>query len=54
MMKDNTIKEMLESERPRERMLSLGANNLSNEELISIILKTGTNGYSVKTLSKKI
>ena len=31
-MKDNTIKEMLESERPRERMLSQGANNLSNEE----------------------
>ena len=53
-MKDNTIKEMLESERPRERMLSLGANNLSNEELISIILKTGTNGYSVKTLSRNI
>ena len=53
-MKDNTIKEMLESERPRERMLSLGTNNLSNEELISIILKTGTSGYSVKTLSRNI
>ena len=53
-MKDNTIKEMLESERPRERMMSLGTNNLSNEELISIILKTGTSGYSVKTLSRNI
>lgn len=53
-MKENTIKDMLESERPRERMLSLGTNNLSNEELIAIILKTGTSGYSVKTLSRNI
>lgn len=53
-MKEDKIKEMLESERPRERMLSLGTNNLSNEELISIILKTGTCGYSVKTLSRNI
>lgn len=53
-MKEDKIKEMLESERPRERMLALGTNNLSNEELISIILKTGTCGYSVKTLSRNI
>lgn len=35
-------------ERPRERLIMYGANNLSNEELLMIILKTGTKNYSVK------
>ena len=39
------------NERPRERLINYGVANLSNEELISIILKTGTKKYSVKTLS---
>lgn len=53
-MKKDKIKNMLECERPRERMQIYGADNLSNEELISIILKTGTNGSSAKTLSRNI
>ena len=48
------IKDMAEEEKPRERLLNVGKENLSNEELISIILKTGTKGYSVKTLSSLI
>jgi len=48
------IKDMAEDEKPRERLLNVGKENLSNEELISIILKTGTKGYSVKTLSSLI
>ena len=49
-----TIKDIPEDERPRERALKVGVENLSNEELISIILKTGTKNYNVKTLSTKI
>lgn len=45
------IKDINLSERPRERLLEVGPNNLSNEELISIILKTGTKNLSVKELS---
>ena len=48
------IKELNEEERPRERLLKYGASNLSNEELISIILKTGTKNTSVKILASKV
>lgn len=42
------------SDKPRERFLSVGADNLSNEELISIILSTGTKDKSVKDLAKLV
>ena len=45
------IKELPVDERPRERLLSVGVNNLSNVELLSIILKTGTKDKSVKDLA---
>ena len=48
------IKEIPLSERPRERLLKYGSNNLSNEELLAIILKTGTKGISAKELSIKV
>lgn len=48
------IKDIPLSERPRERLLKYGKENLSNEELLSIILKTGTKNYSVKELSNHI
>ena len=50
-MENITIKEMPLNERPRERLLNYGPNSLSNEELLSIILKTGTKDISVKNLS---
>lgn len=53
-MKDIMIKELIKEERPRERLLKYGVESLSNEELISIILKTGTKDISVKTLSTKV
>ncbi len=46
------IKDIIKSERPRERLLNVGASSLSNEELLSIILKTGTKNISVKDLSR--
>lgn len=48
------LKDLPKEDLPRERLISLGAKSLSNEELISIILRTGTKGESVKSLSEKI
>ena len=45
---------MPNSERPRQRAIKYGVNNLSNEELLSIVLKTGTKNYSVKDISSII
>ena len=50
----NTIREMEESERPRERLERLGAGVLSSAELVAIILNTGTAGESVMPLSQRI
>ncbi len=48
------IKDIKVNERPRERLLKYGAGSLSNEELLSIILKTGTKNKSVKSLSMDV
>ncbi len=45
------IKEIPESERPRERLLKYGVSSLSNEELLAIILKSGVKGISAKDLA---
>lgn len=48
------IKDIPVLERPRERLESIGVNNLSNEELLSILFKTGTKNMSVKELSNLV
>ena len=48
------IKELPKDERPRERLLKYGAGSLSNDELLSIILRCGTRNKSVKELSLDI
>lgn len=48
------VKDIIESERPRERLLSAGVEKLSNEEVIAIILKTGTKDKSVIDLSREL
>ena len=48
------IKDLPLLERPRERLLKYGVNNLSNEELLSIVLKNGTKDMSVKELSNNL
>lgn len=48
------IKDIPISDRPRERLLEYGAENLSNEELLSIILKTGSKNKSAKELANEI
>jgi len=48
------FKNLPDSDKPRERLFMYGSENLSNEELISIILKTGTKNMSVKEVSLKL
>ncbi len=48
------FKEIPNEEKPRERLLLYGSNYLSNEELLMIILKTGTKNLSVKELANNI
>ena len=48
------IKEMPKDERPRERLVSQGVQALSNEELLAILLRTGSQESSVIELSKKV
>lgn len=48
------IKELPESERPYEKMEMYGANNLSNSELLAIIIKCGTKEDTSVTLAQKI
>lgn len=45
------FKNLPDEEKPRERLYLYGAKNLSNEELMMILLKTGTKKQSVKDLS---
>ena len=49
-----TIKEIPIDERPRERLKKVGVENISNIELISIILKNGTKNKNVRDLSIEI
>ncbi len=41
-------------DRPREKLLKRGARNLSNSELLAILLRTGTSGVSAIDLARKI
>ena len=48
------IKDLPLDERPRERLKKYGVKSLSNIELLSILLRTGTKMINVKTLSMNI
>lgn len=48
-----TIKELPEEERPRERLLKFGAENLSPVELLAIILRTGYQSSTARILAKE-
>ena len=45
------IRELPTLERPRERFIKYGVESLSNEELLSILMRTGTKSKSVRDLS---
>lgn len=44
------IKEIPVNDRPMERLINYGSDSLSDEEILAIILKTGTRGNSAKEL----
>lgn len=48
------LKEMEESERPREKMLEKGAEALSNAELLAVMLRTGTGGTNVVDVARNL
>ena len=48
------IRDLPQSERPRERLKGLGPSALSNGELIAILLRTGVSGESVLDLSTRL
>ena len=45
------IRDLPQSERPRERLREYGPNSLSNAELMAILLRTGIEGQNVLNLS---
>jgi DNA repair protein RadC len=53
-MKKFTIREMPKVERPREKLIEKGAENLKDEELLAILLRTGTREKSALDLAKQI
>ncbi len=48
------IKDWPASERPRERLLTSGAGDLSDAELLAIFLRTGTRGQSAVDLARDL
>lgn len=48
------IKDIPQNERPKEKLLTCGADSLSNSELLAIILRTGTQGENVLQLSGRL
>lgn len=49
-----SIKEWAEEDRPREKLLSMGASHLSNAELLAIILGSGNRNETALDLARKI
>lgn len=53
-MSDNTIKSIPKEERPYEKCEQFGAGNLTDAELLAVLLRTGTRGESALQLSRKL
>ncbi len=49
-----TLHDLPKSERPRERLIEVGAERLTTSELLAILLNTGIKGESVTVISQKI
>jgi DNA repair protein RadC len=48
------IREMAQHDRPRERMLRLGAESLKDEELLAIIIRVGRRGKSAIDMAREL
>ncbi|RSK29395.1 JAB domain-containing protein [Bacillus sp. HMF5848] len=56
-MQNNTtvlIRDFPKQERPRERFIQEGPQSLSNQELLAILLRTGTKNESVLSVSNRL
>jgi len=55
-MKQNQyrIKDLPKIERPREKLISKGTQNLKDEELLAILLRTGREGKNVLELARQV
>ncbi|MCX7984175.1 MAG: DNA repair protein RadC [Bacteroidetes bacterium] len=49
-----TIKEWPRSERPREKLLQVGSQALSDAELLAILIRTGVKGITAVDIAKKL
>lgn len=54
MKENNTMKEMVEEERPYEKCIRFGASNLTDIELLAVLLRTGTRGENSLGLADKL
>ena len=54
MKQSNTIKEIPKTERPYEKCERRGVHALSDEELLAVLLRTGTQGENALELSRRI
>jgi|TARA_B110000014_G_scaffold40053_1_gene26133 DNA repair protein RadC len=54
MIKETSMKNWPINERPREKLLNLGAQCLSDAELLAIFLRTGVKGYSAIELARQL
>jgi DNA repair protein RadC len=50
----SNFQEILEDDRPRERLKTFGPSTLSTSELLAVILNTGTVGESVTSMSQRL
>jgi len=48
------IKDLPEADRPREKLIKKGSQNLKDEELLAILLRTGREGKNVIEVAKQI
>lgn len=48
------IKDMVPEERPRERMHTVGARNMTGTELLALVVRSGTKGHSAIQISKEL
>lgn len=51
---DLKIRDVHEADRPRERLIRQGAQSLSNQELLAILLRTGTREESVLAVANRV
>ncbi len=50
----STLKEWAEADKPREKLLAKGKKELSDAELVAILLRSGVPGYSAMDMAKDI